>query len=443
MVCGFATDAMAAGFYLPGRGIRPLGRAGAYVAGSEGNLNALWYNPANLAKMDHLQLTVDLGLIPLDFDYTRAPRTMPNGDIRTYDTVSNMAPPKVDPQVLIGGPLPWKGLVWAFGIYAPYLSGHTFPEDGAQRYVLIDNDRSLLGFFHLAVAWNIGDHFQLGAGFQNVPADFVLVNMATGYTGLFGDPEDPNLDILTRIELKDFFAPTGNAGVTVGLSDWLSAALSFQGPVVFSDKDAKLTSRLPSHPESHDAKINGDSVAGNIKFPPVARAALRLKRPSFDVEVDGVWEGWSILKEIKANPNDVSVSGLPGLDTVPVGPLTVPMEWQDTYSVRVGGDVDFSDSFTGRLGYAYETNAIPDRRYTVFIADAKKHMMAVGASFHHGGFTLDGSFAYYLMPDRTITNSQWRQIDPTDNEGKVTLIVGNGTYHQRYMAFGLGATFEL
>ena len=42
------------------------------------------------------------------------------------------------------------------------------------------------------------------------------------------------------------------------------------------------------------------------------------------------------------------------------------------------------------------------------------------------------------IPTRNITNSEWRQINPTDTEGKVTLVVGNGEYKQSYFAFGLG-----
>ena len=78
------SDAYAAGFFLPGRGVKPLGRGGAYVASSGQDLNALWYNPANLAGMEELQLTIDLSLIELGMEFTRAPRTTDNGDTVTF-----------------------------------------------------------------------------------------------------------------------------------------------------------------------------------------------------------------------------------------------------------------------------------------------------------------------------------------------------------------------
>ena len=40
-------DADAGGFYFSDRGVRPMGRAGAFVAGAD-DLNATYYNPAGI-----------------------------------------------------------------------------------------------------------------------------------------------------------------------------------------------------------------------------------------------------------------------------------------------------------------------------------------------------------------------------------------------------------
>ena len=42
-----AADAGAAGLYFSDRGVRPLGRGGAFVAGAD-DLGAIWYNPAGI-----------------------------------------------------------------------------------------------------------------------------------------------------------------------------------------------------------------------------------------------------------------------------------------------------------------------------------------------------------------------------------------------------------
>ncbi len=434
-------EAFAAGFYLPGHGVKPLGRAGAQVVHGQGDLNAIWHNPANVAGLGSFQLTVDLALIALNFDFQRAPRTMPNGETRTYSKVSNEAPPKTDPQLLIGGPLPVDGMSWGFGVYAPYLSGHRFPETGAQRYTLVDNDASVMLFLHLVWAWELSDRIRVGLGFQNAPASFVLVNVTSAYTGLFGDPEDQDLDILTRITLTDFWAPSGNGGVVVGLSEQLNAGLSFQLPVRFEDSDAKLESRLPSNAAFTGAELSGDAIGGGLTFAPIIRFGLQWKADTWDVELAGTYEAWSVFEEIEATPDEVTVENVPGLGGIPIGPLSVPQEWEDAYSVRLGSDIQLSDSFTVRGGYTFETSAIPDERYSVFLAEGTKHLIGTGMTWTSGSFSLDLSLGAWIIPERVITNSLVTQINPTDGDNEQVIVVGNGTYNQTYFAGGLGVNY--
>lgn len=438
----FASDAFAAGFHLPGHGVRPLGRAGAFVASGGQNLNSLWHNPANLAGKSELELTVDLALINLSFEFERAPREMPNGEIRTYEPVQNDAPIKTDPQVLIGGPTGVEGLAWAFGVYAPYLSGHRFPEDGAQRYVQVDNDSSVLGYFHLALAYEVGKRFRLGAGVQWVPASFNFITVTSGYTGLYGDPEDRDLDILSEVTLTSLTSFSGNAGIWVGIAPFLEFGAAVQLPVTFDDEDAKLRVRLPSSPAFNNAALDNDSVSSSMGFPWMARAGLRYVGAGWDLELMVNYENWSSFSEIAATPNDIAVTGVPGIGAIPVGPLSIQQDWTDTVGVHIGSDIELSPAWVVRAGYGFELGAIPDERYSVFLADGDKHMLAGGVSWRLGGWSLDAGLAAYLMPDRSITNSKVRQINPTDADNELTLVVGNGEYSQTYIAAGLGVNVE-
>jgi long-chain fatty acid transport protein len=431
-------DAQAAGLFLPGHGVRPNGRAGAFVASGGGDLNSLWHNPANLAGLgDELELTVDLSLINLDFAFERAPRTLENGDTVTFDRVEDFAPPKPNPQILIGGPLPVDGLKWAFGFYAPYLSGQTFPEDGPQRYALIDNDASILAYLHAAIAWQPNANFRVGFGIQNLVADFVLVNAVSAYPGVFGDPEDEDLDLLARITLNSLFNPSANFGVWTRLHENVEAGLSVQLPTLIRDPAAQMEVRLPSNPAFDDAYLDGDTVQAGMNLPLVARLGLRYVNATFDYELAFVYEGWSIFDEISAVPNDVVVRDVRGLGDIRVAPLTIPLNWQDVISVRNGGEYRLSESIQLRAGYTFETNAIPDEYYSVFLADGIKHIVSLGGTYDFDGWSVDGAFSYYLIPDRNITNSQYRQINPTDTNGESTTIVGNGLYQQSYWIGGL------
>ena len=433
-----AEPAQAAGFFLPGRGVKPNGRAGAFVASSGGDLNSLWYNPANLSGLEATTLTVDMALVDLNFEFTRAPRQTEGGETITYPTVQNAAAPKTIPQILVGGQLPIDGMAWGFGIYAPYLGGHTFPEGGPQRYTLVDNNASLLAFTHLAVGWQINDGVRIGAGFQNLPANFVLVNVTSAYTGLYGRPEDEDLDILTRITMRSLFNPTGNFGATVQIGPNVLLAMSAQLPVRIRDRDARIETRLPDNAFFANAEVNGDSIDGQIKFPLMLRAGAAFTRGRFNAELAAVYENWATLQEVPASPNDVTVEGVPGVGSIALAPLSVPLNYRDTFSVRAGFRVDVRPDIAVRAGYAFESSAVPDEYYSVFLADAVKNMVALGGTYSGETWSVDAGFSYFLMPDRNITNSQVRQINPTDPEGENTTIVGNGLYSQRYMVFGLG-----
>ncbi|MCZ7678425.1 MAG: outer membrane protein transport protein [Sandaracinaceae bacterium] len=61
--------AAAGGFYLADRGVRPLGRGGAFVAGVD-DPHALWYNPAGLSWSGD-QLLIDASLTLFETNYAR------------------------------------------------------------------------------------------------------------------------------------------------------------------------------------------------------------------------------------------------------------------------------------------------------------------------------------------------------------------------------------
>ena len=62
-------DVHAAGLFTADRGVRPLGRGGAFVAGAD-DLGAMWYNPAGLADAGSSVL-VDFAWLNFSSEYRR------------------------------------------------------------------------------------------------------------------------------------------------------------------------------------------------------------------------------------------------------------------------------------------------------------------------------------------------------------------------------------
>src|ERR1700754_4350517 len=79
-----SSNARAGGLYTSDRGVRPLGRGGAFVAGAD-DLGAIWYNPAGLADAG-TSLLVDFSWVNFSAEYTRSTQvTDANGTVRVVD----------------------------------------------------------------------------------------------------------------------------------------------------------------------------------------------------------------------------------------------------------------------------------------------------------------------------------------------------------------------
>jgi len=270
---------------------------------------------------------------------------------------------------------------------------------------------------------------------------FAIVNVISGYSGLYGRPEDRDLDLLSRVTVEDYFIPTGNLGVWAGLSEHLEAALSVQLPATIRDRNADLDIRMPSHPSFDNAEMSNDTIRGTINLPMILRAAFRYSRETFDLELTGVYEQWSVFDEITVRPNNIEVENVPGVGAIPVGAMSIPQNWRDTFSVRLGGHYRIADGWSVRAGYAFETGAPPEEYYSLFANDPNKHLIGAGFRHNWGDFSLDTSVAFYALETREIDDSQLRQINPVDAEDELATIVGDGTYRGNHLAVGTGLTW--
>src|SRR5580698_11085508 len=93
MVITQAGSARAAGLYVSDRGVRPLGRGGAFVAGAD-DLGAIWYNPAGIVDAPS-SLLLDGSYVHYTDTFTRQGLgTSATGTtyVTNYPTVSGTTP---------------------------------------------------------------------------------------------------------------------------------------------------------------------------------------------------------------------------------------------------------------------------------------------------------------------------------------------------------------
>jgi long-subunit fatty acid transport protein len=305
--------------------------------------------------------------------------------------------------------------------------------------VLIQNANSAPFFLSAGLAYQVTDWFRVGATFQNLFLFSETTTTASAYQGIFGQPEDHDLDIRMRINAVDLFTPMANLGLWVQPAAGLELGITGQLGGRIEDQDAKLTVRLPTNPFFDNARLEGDTVAASLSLPPMVRAGLRWVHSRGDVELNVTWEGWSVHDRLRVDPGVLVLTGIFGLDEFEVGSLDIAMEWQDTWAVSLGSDfVVLPERLTVRAGVLWEQGAIPDRRFSVFQWDADKIAPSIGVSVHvpEARLTIDAAYSHFFFTDMHISNSLVEQINPTFEQGAV--IVGNGSYAAAVDVFGIG-----
>lgn len=440
-LCLVAADVSAGGYFLPIRGIRPLGRAGAVVVSGAGP-NAIWYNPAALAELHGWHLLVDVAFGHLNSNVSRTPRQEPNGDILVYEAVENELPVDVIPSIIATGDFGVEELTVALGVLPPYGARYRYPVDGSQRYAAVDNSETLSATFELAAAVEITDWFRAGAGFQMIYYDLKFYTTASAYTGLFGRPEDEDLDILLSLHSVDPIILSGNFGLWFEPIDQLQLALMVQFPARVEDRDSQIEVRLPDHAFFDNAEVRGSSVAEGLDLPTMIRGGVRYLHDRGDVELSFTWEAWSVHESIEVSPDNVTIVGIPGIDEFVIGPMSIVQEWENTIAFSLGSDFHLIDDLlTLRGGLLYESSAVPEHRLSAFQIGSGKIAPTIGVSVEipDTGLVIDAGFAHYFFFTRHISNSAVEQINPTFEEGAV--IVGNGTYEAGVAIGGIG--FEM
>lgn len=420
-------DAEAGGYTLPVHGVKPLGLGGAYVARASG-ADALWYNPANLGDTE---LSLEAALIRLQATYTRA------GGDDAGKIAENDAPFLPNPMLAFVFKATDR-VSLGIGAYAPWAAHLKYAEDGPQRYSLVQNHETKFLYLHLAGAVRLGD-LRIGAGLQNVYSHLKQQVVASAYTGLFGWAEDPQLDVMTDLDLEDPITLTANFGVTYETGPMTFAA-AVQLPFTISG-EARFQERLPSSVFFDPVTIEGDRAYIEVPFPLHARAGIAWKAAHWlDLELAGSFEDWSVQQSLKIQPTAMSLNGVPAIGAYEIGPVILDRRMKDTFSIHLGGEADVGRGWLVRGGMFYETSAFDDATFSLAVPDDQKVGLAMGASWRFGSFRIDAALARIFQGTREIAGSELRQANPTNPSQAI--VVANGTYESGYWLGGLSFAWQ-
>jgi long-chain fatty acid transport protein len=456
-----AQTADAAGLYYADRGVRALGRAGAFVAGAD-DASAITYNPAGLFDAGG-QVLFDGSWVHFTSDYTRIanltqvdPNTgKPVGSYQqTFPTVNGSTPFLPIPTLAVTFK-PHKQWVVGFGAWAPYAALTSYPETvnkgpAPQRYSLLSLDGSALAFVGAGAAFAPIKELRLGATVGMLTGIF---NTKATFAGCVPErflcaSEEPSWDVLAQLKVGPIFAPTGSLGLTyIPTSAWRVAA-AFQLPVYVSSH-ATLKTRLPASPAFEKASQDGDGGTVSFKLPWSVRAGVETRMvENLRVEVAFNFDRWSMHDSIKLNPDNIALKNVAGFpETYYIPPVTLPRGFQDSVAVHLGGEYTIKLSKVDvdvRAGVSFETSAIPAAYTSVLTIDQNKITTGLGGSLHWQKLRFDLVYAHVFgfNVDVDPKDAQISLISPVQaNPPKNPDYINGGKYAARADVLGLGLAY--
>ncbi len=157
-----------------------------------------------------------------------------------------------------------------------------------------------------------------------------------------------------------------------------------------------------------------DSLVLGVAWQPTEKITL---------EFDAERTGWSSMKKLEFQfdgPQFANFNNKPK-----------PLNWEDAWCYKVGGQYALTKNIDLRAGYMYDTNPIPDSTIGPVLPDSDRHSFSIGQGFHNEHFSLDLAYMWTHFVDRTVSNQNMAELTGA-----------NGTYKSDVHLFGGSITVK-
>lgn len=327
--------------------------------------SAISYNPANLGFAHKQSLVIGFSFAQAENTYT------PLGSPASFESDGDW---QVLPNLYYSAPVSDR-LVLGMGITTPYGQSVSYNPDefssliGGPEPVPYDASVMLVNF-NPSLAFKLADGLFLGAGADIIYSEFEL--KAVGIS-----PIPPNDPYYPSGE-ADGWGLGGNLGLIWIPTQKQRVALTYQSRVDI-DYEGDFSSPDPS---------NNGNFGTTLKYPNIVSAGYGIALfDSVQLEAMVEWLQWSV--------NDSQV--------IDAGGNLIPVEnnWDDTFTVGVGGSWAVWESLVLRAGYSFIQTPIPDETMTPLLVDSDRHVIGLGLGYTFGMHTIDLAYSYSMFDERT------------------------------------------
>lgn len=456
-----AGNALAGGYYVGPIGSKAIGRGGAFTARAD-DLSAAFYNPAGFVRLGTTAVQLENKFSYTSFQFSRAPYTDPQTGMTTnFATVENSEKfQALDP--LIGVSTNFGLQDWAFALVAYAGSGNSklsFPVSGAQRYMMVNREATMLNY-SLSAAFRPHPDFSIGVSAQVVAVPSLKYQLVVNgdFSGFLNNPVSNSPDMLATIEGKDLFTLNAIIGAQYRVSDAFELGLSGQvlpseirtnGPIKleFLDLPAQQLNGITSQPVTYRNDEPANDVDLILPLPLTARLGGRYvsrradKSELFDVELDVTYERLSRVERFSMNSRGLIAAV--GANDIDVGSIRVEKHWRDTFGVALGSDFNvLQDFLTLRAGAYFETAAAEPAYTNVDFITGDQIGGTLGASLDLGGLKLNLAYEFRTQPEVSVGQNQGKVYQVVPLRPDAQTVVNAGAYRATTHSIGLGATYR-
>ena len=370
-----AGTAYGSGYRIPEQSSDSVAKAGAHIASSTG-ADSSYYNPANMGFAEDAWLTeIDLTYIHLtSIDYTDARTPTFNGSSEQENFLL--------PTLFLVTP-DYNNFRFGFSVTAPYGLAKQwkdpYPALFARKFELQVID------LNPTVAYKINDYFSIGGGVRLIvstaEAEFGGTRPDTGLT------YDVNLD-------GDYGTDWGwNLALAVKPSDNSNISVTYRSNVDLN-LSGDVTASLMGMPFD---------TGGETDVPAPAVFTLAGAYTWSDLTIELAWDRtfWSEYETLDLDFDN------PVLEGSPFGTPGFPRNWDDTDAFRISASYDFNETFTGMLGFAVDSNPVPDETLGFQLPDSDPLLFSIGGRYNineRASFGL--GFLYDYKESRTANNRE-------------------------------------
>lgn len=386
LTCLLATSAFGSGFLIPEQGAKASAMAGAFAATAD-DPSAIFYNPAGIAQQRHMAAYAGTTFINFTNEFTGDFNSSVTSGVEAKYNRHTFNIPNMYAVVPFG-----ENITVGVGVFAAFGLRTDWADPFPGRYISKDADLKTTSV-NPVIAWQTSDgRLAIGGGVEYRRARVILNanRMALNpFTGRIADVANTRL-------ASEYGDDIGfNFGILWKATDRFRLGASYRSAMdIDLEGDAEIT-QISTGNAQLDAVIHAQlppnqPITTTLPFPEIATIAGAFSpNENWDIEIDLIRTGWDRFKAL-----DVEFL------TTPAASFTREQNWEDSTSYRIGVNHNATENWDVRFGFVYDENPQPVEAVSPLLPDSDRLGGSLGAGFHHGPFTVDGSLLVLHFKDR-------------------------------------------